>query len=188
MIWKQTALPTICLTSSLIHHAVITDWSIHTLQCSYQVLWTVLHNLKLAAHMQMGTHRPWQHVNIKCLPYFVFRKESKPKMICTLITLKKYHIKSNSVCDLGTYVCCCVTRCSTVNLLVAVYHIGRLGSRNGHPLNASPCSPASCSRLVGHFSQPSLYLLIPEFSLLLQPSLHTVTQEKQQHTLSFFLK
>ena len=86
------------------------------------------------------------------------------------------------------YMCCCVTRCSTVNLLVAVYHIGKLGSRNGHPLNASPCSPASCSRLEGHFSQPSRYLLIPEFALLLQPSLHTVTQQKQQHTLRFFLK
>jgi hypothetical protein len=84
--------------------------------------------------------------------------------------------------------CCCVTRCITVNLLVAVYHIGRLGSRNGHPPNASPCSPASCSRMAGHFSQPSLYLLTPEFSLLLQPSLHTVTQQKQRHTLRFFFK
>jgi len=119
---------------------------------------------------------------------FFLRKERRLKMVCIPITLKKYHIKSNSVCDLSTYMCCCVTRCSIVNLLVAVYHIGRLGSRNGHPLNASPCSPASCSRLVGHFSQPSLYLLIPEFSLLLQPSLHTVTQQKQQHTLRICLK
>jgi hypothetical protein len=42
--------------------------------------------------------------------------------------------------------------------------------------------------LAVHFSQPSLYLLIPEFSLLLQPSLNTVTQQKQQHTLRFFFK
>jgi len=138
--------------------------------------------------MQTGTHRPRQHGNIKCLRYLVFRKESKLQMVCTPITLKKYHTKSNSVCDLSTHVSCCVTRCCTVNLPVAVYHIGRLGSRNGHPLNASPCSLASCSRLAGHFSQPSLYLLTPVFSLLLQPSLHTVTQEKQQHTMSFFLK
>jgi hypothetical protein len=86
---------------------------------------------------------------------------------------------------MGTYVRSCVTMCSTVNLPAAVYHIGRLGSRNGHPLNASPCSPASCSRLAGHFSQPSLYLLVLEFFLLLQPALHTVTQQKQQHKTMF---
>jgi hypothetical protein len=41
----------------------------------------VLHNLKVATHMQMGTHRPRQHGNIKCLPYFVFRKESRLKIV-----------------------------------------------------------------------------------------------------------
>jgi len=52
----------------------------------------VLHNLKLATHMQTDTHRPRQHGNFKCLPYFAFRKESRLKMFCTQITLKKTRI------------------------------------------------------------------------------------------------
>lgn len=79
--------------------------------------------------------------------------------------------------------CCCVRRSRTVTLPAAACHSGRLGSKNGRPLNASLCSPASCSRLAAHFSQPSLYLPTPEFFLLLQPLLHTVTQ-KQQHMLT----